>query len=339
MTSTILEGDAAQVLATLPADSVHAAVTSPPYYALRDYQANGQIGREATPEAYVARLVAVFRQVRRVLRPDGTIWVNIGDTYANGTVPGIPRKSLIGVPWMLAFALRADGWTLRGEVIWEKPNATPESVRDRPSRSHEQLFLLSKSPRYFYDKEAVREPNTGKPPTGKKGAALRQKARDLGKYSVNNVLNGKWAERLECHGGFVAFNPRGRNRRSVWRVATSGFDARSVGVSDVDHFAVFPPELVRPCIRASTPEGGCCPACLAPYTRHVADYEDLEDTWIPSCSCPPAEPVPAVVLDPFCGSGTSGVVCAQAGRSFIGTELNPSYARLARARIAAASKG
>jgi DNA modification methylase len=320
----VRQGDAAEIARQLPA----------------------QVGQEDTPEAYCARLVEIFREARRVLRDDGTLWVNIGDSYAGGgglSAPsGIKRKDLIGIPWMLATALRADGWYLRCDIIWHKTNATPESAVDRPGRSHEYIFLFSKRPHYYYDKEAVREPNQGTPPGGRKAAILVNRSSVTGRggrlISSVNHKQGKWAQSVEAHGGFVAWNPRGRNRRSVWTLASSSFKASSVGITDVDHFAVFPPDLVRPCIRASTSAGGCCPACLAPYTRFVADYEDTEDTWTPSCDCPPAQAIPCTVWDTFTGSGTTGVASVEEGRSFIGSELNPDYVRLAEARIGAAKK-
>jgi hypothetical protein len=343
-------GDAEQVLRTMRSNSVHAIVTSPPYYRLRNYLTRGQIGQEDTPDEYAARLVRVFREARRVLRDDGTLWMNLGDTFAQTSIPAgltgtIKRKDLCGIPWLVAFALRADGWYLRADVIWHKPNATPESVGDRPSRSHEYLFQLTKGPRPYYDREAVREPAVSKPPTGQKAASLALRGKEAARtargrslpISSANHKQGRWAKSEEAHGGFVAWNPRGRVRRSVWSVTTRSFKAESVGITDTDHFAVFPPDLVRPCILAST-SVGCCPACLGPYERHVASYEDLEDAWVPTCDCPPADPIPCTVFDPFTGSGTTGVVCIEERRSFIGSELNPNYVRLAEARLAHAAQ-
>jgi DNA modification methylase len=294
-------GDCREVLAALPDESVHAVVTSPPYFGLRDYGVAAQIGLEATPEQYVAALVEVFRGVRPVLRTDGTVWLNLGDSYATrwssrrsdggraGLAPGVDRarhhappagyknKDLIGIPWMVAFALRADGWYLRSEIIWHKPNPMPESVNDRPTRAHEQVFLLARSERYAYDAAAIR--------TADKGAD-----------HARNVLGGQPS--LEPSGGLMAphrglrttdgRDGLGANKRSVWSVATRPFaDA---------HFATFPPELVEPCVLAGAPELG-------------------------------------VVLDPFAGAGTTGLVALRARRSFIGVELNPEYAALARRRI------
>ncbi len=357
----IIEGDCRDVLATLPERSVHTVVTSPPYFGLRDYgtgewtggddacehagigrasdgvrwdgtldgagdrprpvgaphrggthqpnscrcgaaRVDRQIGLEPTPEEFVAALVAVFREVRRVLRDDGTVWLNLGDTYATrwssirtdggraGLGPGDDRarcgappagfksKDLIGVPWMTAFALRADGWYLRSEVIWAKPNPMPESVTDRPTKAHEQVFLLSKNARYFYDADAIRED-------------------DLGTDHPRTILSGQPS--LEPSNGLAppnvglrkaeGRNGAGRNRRSVWTVATQPYAGA--------HFATFPPKLIEPCILAGCPEGG-------------------------------------TVLDPFAGAGTTGMVARRHGRAFVGVELSPKYAAMARGRIA-----
>jgi DNA modification methylase len=370
MTQTALyTGDCIEVLKRLPAESVQCVVTSPPYYGLRDYGHAGQIGLEQTPDDYVAKMVEVFREVRRVLRDDGTVWLNIGDSYAgsnkgtmaDGSVVGGPKqrtnqgtmlgaipktakiegckpKDLIGIPWMLAFALRADGWYLRQDIIWHKPNPMPESVADRCTKAHEYVFLLSKSPRYYFDAEAVKESAVG--------------------------------------------GDEKRNRRSVWTIPTRPFKEA--------HFAVMPEALVEPCVLAGTSEKGCCAACGAPNKRvtgrpcaqcsaliptqgkecsacgHrntewqaeresnpatragesetagplVARKTDLTPKsivagWEPSCACG-AETAPCVVLDPFTGSGTVAVVAERHGRSFVGAELNPEYAQIAWGRIAGA---
>jgi len=262
---SILVGDALHILRDIPDQTFSCCVTSPPYWGLRDYGIDFQIGAESKLEHYVENLRLVFSEVRRVLTDDGTLWLNIGDSYTSGgrtwrasdkknparamgyrpdTPDGLKPKDLIGVPWRVAFALQDDGWYLRSDIVWYKPNCQPESVQDRPTRSHEYLFLLSKSERYYYDHEAVREP-----------------AND---------------------------NGRKRNRRSVWQVNTEAYPGA--------HFATFPPALVEPCVVASTPSGG-------------------------------------VVLDPFFGSGTVGEVCIGLGRRFVGIELNPEYAKLARQRL------
>ncbi len=296
----ILCGDALEQLRTLEAESVHTCVTSPPYYNLRDYGAAGQIGMEDTPEEYLDKLVDVFREVRRVLRQDGTLWVNIGDSYATRSGPqppantrntcghtakhrpsGYKYKDLVGIPWLLAFALRADGWYLRQDLIWHKTNAMPESVRDRCTKAHEYIFLLSKSAHYYFDAEAIREP------CGTKGNA--RTFRGGGAYTGGRSFQNSALVERESHGN-SANNTGGRNKRSVWSIATGRFKAA--------HYATFPERLVEPCILAGCPEGG-------------------------------------VVLDPFAGSGTTGVVAKRLRRNFVGVEINPDYLQMATDRIAA----
>lgn len=299
MAEIVLLGDAAEQLRTLPPESVHTCVTSPPYYNLRDYGVAGQIGAEATPEEFVEKLAEVFREVRRVLRPDGTLWVNIGDSYAtrSGNQPptntrnscghtakrtptGYKYKDLIGVPWLLAFALRADGWYLRQDIIWNKSNCMPESVRDRCTKSHEYIFLLSKSERYFFDAAAISEPITSP-----KGNA--KTFRGGGAYTGGRSHNNSARIERESHGNTP--NKTGhRNKRDVWTVSTTGFRGA--------HFAVFPEKPIEPCILAGCPEGG-------------------------------------TVLDPFTGSGTTGVVAKRLGRNFVGCEINPEYHEMATRRI------
>lgn len=321
MSVSLINGDSRTALASLPSGSVHCCVTSPPYFQLRDYEMGGQIGMESTPEEYVAQLVGVFRQVRRVLRDDGTLWVNIGDSYASAPgrllrggppsasstlegsghrgggpklaalrrvgrsgnkgssasecatrpfAPGLKPKDMIGIPWMLAFALRADGWFLRQDIIWAKPNPMPESVTDRCTKAHEYLFLLSKSGRYHFDADAIAEPAL-------KGAA------------GSTFTAGKTAGHQQGRAGeAVREEGERRNKRSVWAVATRPFRAA--------HFATFPPALIEPCILAGCPPGG-------------------------------------MVLDPFMGAGTTGLAAARLGRTAIGVELNPAYVAMATARL------
>ena len=305
MKSLILIGDARQRLAELPAGSARTCITSPPYFGLRDYGVDGQIGLEETPEAYVAEMVSLFREVWRVLADDGTLWLNIGDSYASfrdgkatpdttrgdstGTlVPkgnaknrmastfqgtGIKHKDLIGIPWRVAFALQADGWYLRSDIIWHKPNPMPESVTDRPTKSHEYLFLLTKSPRYYYDHEAIKEPSV------------------TGAWDAMPPIGGvKQTEGNENHtySGNTPASDGKRNKRDVWTINTKPFKGA--------HFAVMPEALVEPCVLAGSAE---------------------DDT----------------VLDPFTGSGTVAVVANRHGRNFVGTELNVEYAEIARHRI------
>ena len=385
---TLYQGDVLDVLRQLPAESVHCCITSPPYWGLRDYGVVGQIGLEETPDEYVEKMVQVFREVRRVLRQDGTLWLNLGDSYAGSTMsggdgsastlvgthhrrrtdsprlhghrrisPGLKPKDLVGIPWMVAFALRDDGWYLRADIVWAKPNPMPESVTDRPTKSHEYVFLLSKSPRYYYDADAIREPHTSSVDPSKlvgwqearRGAGASEKVGDASSYA-----NGRDRTRtLRQPGGGKVYlgNPAGRNKRSVWWIATEPFPE--------SHFAVFPTALVEPMILAGT-SPRACPHCGAPW-RRVVDKErvkvsdsprykgvtmrnDADDArytslrremgWRPTCSCPDNDGSGrCVVLDPFNGSGTTMLVAQRLGRSAIGIELNPEYCNIARRRL------
>lgn len=276
----VRHGDATERLREMQAGSVQCCVTSPPYFGLRDYGVDGQIGLEATPDEYVAGLVLVFREIRRVLRADGTVWLNVGDSYASSWPCNRPvstkDKDLIGVPWMLAFALRADGWWLRSDVIWAKPNPMPESVTDRPTQAHEHVFLLTKAARYFYDAEAIREPASSSFGAGPLATRGQQ------------AWNGASEPPQNDHSGWIGGDGHVRNRRNVWEIPTRPYPEA--------HFATFPTRLVEPCVLAGTRMG------------------DL-------------------VLDPFAGSGTVGVVCGWYERAFVGIELNAEYCELARKRI------
>lgn len=298
-------GDCRETLRRWAAQGVRAqtCVTSPPYFGLRDYQHAAQIGLEETPEQYIAALVEVFRCVWDVLADDGTLWVNIGDSYTSGnrktrdaddkdasramsfrapTPNGLKPKDLIGIPWMLAFALRADGWHLRQDIVWHKTNPMPESVRDRCTKAHEYIFLLSKSERYYFDSDAMKEPAIG----GKAAGNKRHKYADA--YAQGESQEHRTKAGLTALAG-VQWETR--NRRSVWSVGSSPY----VGA----HFAVYPPELIRPCILAGSRPGD-------------------------------------VVLDPFMGSGTTATVALQHGRKYLGCELNPEYEVLQRERIVSA---
>jgi DNA modification methylase len=318
----MLVGDVRGHLTALSAGSVHCVVTSPPYFGLRDYGVEGQIGLEATPEAYVAEMVAVFREVRRVLRDDGTLWLNLGDSYAaqragthmpastlaggvsgrggakifrgmgnensspahrDAAKIGLKHKDLIGIPWRVAFALQADGWYLRQDIIWHKPNPMPESVRDRCTKAHEYIFLLSKSPKHFFDSVAVQEPASSNPvSTARRGRA------DSSSVCSNGIKGSAFGQ--SGRGMNATYKTETRDRRSVWSVTTRPFKEA--------HFATFPETLIDPCVRA-----GC--------------------------------PVAGTVLDPFMGSGTTAVVAEAAGRNSVGIELNPDYATIAAARVQA----
>jgi DNA modification methylase len=380
-------GDVREQLRQLPDESVHCVVTSPPYWGLRMYLEDGheskhhELGLEPTPEQYVANMVDVFREVRRVLRRDGTCWMNLGDSYAttvtsdrhftqptgpDGTpatkhppqfggqktaVSGLKPKDLCGIPWRVAFALQADGWYLRSDIVWSKPNPMPESVTDRPTKAHEYVFLLTRSPRYFFDADAVREDGAGRLDLGR---MKRPEAR-MGE-------GGRWAN----DNGYRT--EAGRNIRSVWEIATQPYPEA--------HFATFPEALPERCIKAGTSERGCCPVCGAPWERVVmatgpdgrsaevrngkAYDEDGQPLmgdnmidhgvrgswnsggklleretkgWRPTCACGEPAYTPCTVLDPFMGSGTTALVARRLGRRSIGVELSPDYARICAKRL------
>jgi len=467
----ILQGHCLDVLPTLPKQSVHMCVTSPPYWSLRDYgvppsvwdgvagcphewesagsvegytskrkwqhtdvsrESNpdgwnlieqgkfctrcgawlGCLGLEPTPDLYVEHLVTVFDAVRRVLRREGTLWLNLGDCYAAGgrggdtggasglqgskqhqeeskkagqrigsrssfrrdrmargdvahkSAPGVKPKDLVGIPWMVAFALRARGWYLRSDIIWAKTNPMPESIRDRPTKSHEYLFLLAKSDEYYYDADAIREGVNGT--SHARGNGVHRKAvSERGRIKANTSF-------AAAVRGLVG----SRNRRSVWTLPTAPFAEA--------HFATFPPRLIEPCILAGTSEHGCCSTCGAPFRRIVELGEELREQkiangcnhdgqyhgkatkaydaagaqdpsavkarilegmreritvgWRPTCRCTLRTVVPCSVLDPFAGSGTTGLVCDRTGRAFTGIELNPEYVEMGNRRRADAAR-
>jgi len=237
--ATIWQGDCREVLHGLEESSIHCVVTSPPYWGLRDYGTDGQLGLEETPADHVANMVEVFREVRRVLREDGTLWLNYGDTYA-ATGSGLKPKDLCGIPWRVAFALQDDGWWLRQDIIWHKPNPMPESCTDRCTKAHEYIFLLAKSPRYYYDAEAIKE-----------AAAKAGVIPGGGKKTDAGRNDGDRDGRSMCTEPVCAT----RNRRSVWTIPTAPYPGA--------HFATFPPDLVKPCIMAGCPDGG---RVLDPFT-------------------------------------------------------------------------
>ncbi|WP_025114411.1 DNA-methyltransferase [Lysinibacillus fusiformis] len=307
----IYQGHCLEVLKTLPNESVNTVVTSPPYWGLRDYGVEGQIGLENSVEEYVTALVEVFREIKRILRDDGTIWLNLGDAYAgsgkgawsqkdkqkqvyvpdpkgneakiNNVPTGLKPKDLIGLPWRVAFALQADGWYLRQDIVWSKPNPMPESVTDRPTKSHEYIFLLSKKSKYYYDHEAIKEPAVygTLDVRGSQGAfGQPQNARRTDK--PRGSFDGKYGNEA-----FRAIRDK-RNKRSVWTVSTKPLKEA--------HFAVYPEDLIEPCVLA-----GC--------------------------------PLSGIVMDPFFGSGTTGLVALKHGRNFVGIELNPDYIKIAEKRL------
>jgi DNA modification methylase len=340
MTIDIRIGDCREKLKELPDNSVHCVITSPPYLGLRDYGVNGQIGLEVSVNEFLSVMECVFEEVKRVLRPDGTVWMNLGDTYRN--------KKLLGIPWRVAMALQDNcGWYLRSDIIWHKPNPVPEPDRGRPTVAHEYLFLLTKSDRYFYDNDAIREPSGDEPDWETYNAGLG---------SNTGCDSHRWTKGYKKMSHELT-HPNGRQKRSVWTIPTKGFPGA--------HFATFPPALVEPCIKAGTSEKGCCSACGAPWKRVseiTPEYQEkLGQSWhnhendrmvgqrgVPSafrgaparvtkgweatCSCD-ADIVPCTVLDPFNGAGTTGLVARRLFRRYIGIELNPDYARMAMARI------
>ena len=294
----IIQGDSLTIIKTLPIESVNCVITSPPYWGLRDYGVDGQLGLEKTPEEYVANMVKLFSEVKRVLKDDGTLWLNLGDSYASDTKGsgglykdkgfahqndskrfsplkvnhGLKNKDLVGIPWRVAFALQADGWYLRQDIIWAKPNPMPESVTDRCTKSHEYIFLLSKSPKYFFDNEAIKEPTVTKDDTN----------RDRDTTKLNNVPGRTKMMGLKTN------NYDLRNKRDVWTCSTKPFKEA--------HFATFPETLIEPMVKAGCPKGG-------------------------------------IVLDPFMGAGTTALVAKKLGRNYLGCELNSEYIKIAEKRI------
>lgn len=305
----IICGDALETLKKFPDESINCSITSPPYYGLRDYHKKEQIGREKTVEEYLDRLINVFREVRRVLKKDGTCFIVIGDSYAgtsskkeqrdpkypkgrNGQNPSITQKvlgykskDLMGIPWRLAFALREDGWYLRSDIIWHKENAMPEACKDRPTRSYEHIFLLSKSPRYYYDYDSLAEPMK----------EVSKKRYVRGRSKENKYLNENSGAKIQKineargYGQYKGDNiPQFRNKRDIWTINTTSFRG--------NHYAAFPPKLAEICMITGCPKGG-------------------------------------IILDPFIGSGTVGLIALLHNRKYIGIELNEEYVDLARKRI------
>jgi len=372
--NTILQADVMDGLAQLPDGIIQTVVTSPPYWGLRDYGVENQLGLEKTPEEYIEKMVAVFREVRRVMRDDGTLWLNLGDSYAGGgtgghidhkavvkekarstnNVAGLKPKDLCGIPWRLALALQADGWWLRSDIIWAKPNPMPESVTDRPTKSHEYIFLLTKRAKYFYDGESIREPHTA--------AHIQQQ--------LSPIKNKGESKNFNKQGLHDFINPNGRNARTVWTIATQPYPEA--------HFATFPEELAERCIKAGSTDRACgvCGQAWERITKVVgnqitdamkiagcrkdggyggqdqANYESgkaqspsdskrrilesmsqiKESNFRPTCEHND-DRGRSIVLDPFMGSGTVAYMALMLGRDYIGIELNPEYIKLANKRL------
>lgn len=340
MSVEIINADCREALRAMPPASIHCCVTSPPYFGLRDYGVDGQLGLEPTPDEFVAAMVEVFREVRRVLRDDGTLWLNLGDSYTpvnrgenarprretmqgiqvgnpHADIPtkkstiqaiakaGLKQKDLMGIPWMVAFALRADGWYLRQDIIWHKPNPMPESVKDRCTKAHEYIFLLSKSERYHFDSEAIAEELAASSlarlsqPTidqqhgsdrvpGKTNGRMKAVVNEAARKALRSDVESRHRSSIPGGQSLCANPGPTRNKRSVWTVTTKPFKEA--------HFATFPPDLIEPCVLAGCPEGG-------------------------------------TVLDPFFGAGTTGLVAQRTGRNAIGIELNLDYIAIARKRL------
>lgn len=309
---TIYQGNSIDVLRTLDTESIDCCITSPPYWGLRDYGCDDQLGLEPTPELYVEHMVELFREVKRVLKKDGTLWLNLGDSYVSGksryssspqTMSGKDRnepcngnkpdlyhhpylkdKDLCGIPWRVAFALQADGWWLRQDIIWSKPNPMPESVKDRCTKAHEYIFLLTKSAKYYYDHKAIQEPAKY---DGRKDTMMKGSAKYKNGYAPESVSTQSMAAKGHERWAENSDGVKIRNKRSVWTVTTRPYKGA--------HFATYPPELIRPMVKT---------------TRQNA-----------------------VILDPFFGSGTTGLVAVQEGRKYVGIDLNPEYIDMAIDRI------
>ena len=344
MTVRIIQGDVREQLPKLSADSFDCIVTSPPYFGLRDYGCEGQIGLEPTLDAYLETMVAVCRDLRRVLKQSGVFFINVADSYQKD-------KSLHLMPQQLGILLKNDGWIVRSDIIWHKLNPMPESVTDRPTSAHETIWMFAKGPRYFWDGEAVKEEAFAFRPEGREFGHNRNMATGANDRTTGNerrIDAPKWTDKST------------RNLRNVWSVASYPFPGA--------HFATMPPDIVERCIKAGSSERGCCPACGAPWVRVVgrdaklvayADVKyDSKDPrfathrclgaryekqmaehpiktlgWQPSCKCPSVGPIPSRILDPFAGAGTTGLVADRLGRDATLIDLNTSYIDMAVNRI------
>lgn len=325
----ILIGDAVQRLGELPEAWVDQIVTSPPYFRLRDYGTPGQLGLESTVDDYVATLRACVAAMRRVLTATGTVWLNLGDSYSLHPSQGAPRKSLLGVPERVLLALIEDGWMVRNKIIWAKTNPIPTSVTDRLSTTHEVVYVLATSRRYYFDLDAIRQPHRTQAPQHvrhhQSARAGHRKRSQPGWLGPNGDGDGGLAA-LKARG--MVGHPLGKNPGDVWQISPSHFRGA--------HFATYPEALVRPMISAGCPKLRCS-RCRAPYAHMIirTGATATREPERPTCRCN-SPPEPGLVLDPFVGSGTTAVVAESLGRDWLGIELNPDYIQLAEARIAAA---
>jgi DNA modification methylase len=344
----LLLGNTLDKLKELPDQSVHCVVTSPPYWQLRDYFIDRQIGLETNCQDYIDNLVSVFDEVYRVLRDDGVLWVVIGDTYStpkkgndqanvnskerrkhlhkqkiDKKAPfGLKKKNLIGIPWRLAFTMQERGWYWRCDVTWHKNNPTPAGVFDRPTRATEAVLMFSKKEKYFYDYYAIMDDSVTRKKTARKFGANNQKGTFRNDQERQWVDNGK------------------RNKRSVWSVPVASYKDQ-----EKKHFAIFPPKLIEPCILSSTSEHGCCIKCKSPWKRIIKKEHEIYDNqeghilnlvskgWKPSCKCNTKKVEECVVLDPFCGTSTTGYVSLIKNRSYIGIDINPEYIEISETRL------
>jgi len=347
----LILGNTLDKLKELPDKSIHCSITSPPYWQLRDYFTEGQIGLEDTCQEYINNLVNVFNEVKRVLRDDGVFWVVIGDTYStpkkgndNANVNskkrrerlhkqkidkkspyGLPKKNLIGIPWRLAFAMQDAGWYLRCDIIWHAPNKCPEGVFDRPTRAIEYVFMFSKKDKYFYDYYAIMDDSETRKGTSRKFRGNNQEGTFRNDDTRVYEDTGK------------------RNKRSVWSVPVASYTSPTQ--KHGRHFAIFPPKLIEPCVLSSTSEYGCCVECKTPYFRKVKKVKTLDDNskgyltdivhdkWEKKCKCKTKEVEECLILDPFCGTSTTGIVALGRNRNYIGIDINEEYLDISKERL------
>ena len=320
----LLLGNAIDVLKDIPDNTFHMAVTSPPYWDQRDYKVKGQLGQEETPEEYIDSLVAICREVRRTLREDGTFWLNIGDGYCKKSLKGsnLKQKDLVGIRWMFAFAMRKDGWYLRSDIIWRKTNPMPESQRTRPAKSHEHLFLFAKSEKYFYDALSIadEQKDISIRRAYSKNSVSERKDANSNEYAISGAAQDKTYQKMQKMMEALAPGEKPMcNKKDVWDLATAD--------NKIKHFAMYPDELVKPCILAGSSSKGCCPKCQAPWSR------EWMGEWKPTCDCDEKKVNDCIVLDPFNGSGTTGRVCRAQNRKYVGIDISEEYLSYARENL------